>query len=53
MNSQGIPYPWQNRMIGEPQLILIVRNKDIGNQLCDTQFFRYTEALVKLLQWHQ
>lgn len=40
-------------MIGELQLILTVRNKGMGNELCDTQLLRYTAALVKLLQWYQ
>lgn len=51
--SRGIPYPWQGKMIRELQLILTVRDEDFGNKLCDAQLFRYTGALIKLLQWRQ
>lgn len=40
-------------MIEELQLILTLRDKGLGNELCDAQISKYTEALVKLLQWRQ
>lgn len=39
-------------MIRELQLIFIIKDKDIAGKLRYTQIPKYTEALVKLLQWH-
>ena len=48
-NPRGIPYPWQSRMIGELQLVLMVKDEGMVGELGCTQIPKYTGALVKLL----
>ncbi len=52
-NSQGILYPWQSKMIGELQLVFTIKNKDAGGESGIPYTPKYTEAMVKLLQWRQ
>ncbi len=51
MNLRGVPYPWQSRMMGELQLVLTVRDEDLGSKDGYTQLSKYTWALVNLLRW--
>ena len=51
INPQQILYPWQNRMIGELQLVFIVRDEGMAGKLGFTQIPKYTGALIKLYQW--
>ena len=32
-NARAIPYPWQCRMIGELQLVFIVKNEDMESEM--------------------
>ena len=52
-NSQRIPYPWQNRMIGELQLVHTVKDESMAGEIGCTQILKYTGALVKLLRWRR
>ena len=40
-------------MIGELQLVLMVKDKGMAGKLGCTQILKYTGALVKLLQWRR
>ena len=53
INPRRVPYPWQDRMIGELQLVLTVRDEGLRSEDGYTQLPNYTWALVKLLQWRQ
>ena len=48
-NSREIPYPQQNKMIGELQLVFTVRDKDARGELDITHIPKYTRVMVKLL----
>ena len=52
-NPREILYLWQSRMIGQLQLVFIVRNEGMVGKLGCTQISKYTGALIKLLQWRQ
>ena len=52
-NPRGIPYPWQSRIIGELQLVHMVKNEGMAGEMGYNQIPKYTLALVKLLQWRQ
>ena len=53
INPRRVLYLWQGRMIGELQLVVIVRDKGLGSKDGYTQLLKYTGALVKLLQWRR
>ena len=48
MNSRGLPYPLQGRMVGELQLVLTVRDEGLESKDGYTQLPKYPWALVKL-----